>query len=151
MVTKIPRLELKSYKNLLNYLNIDFVYSPVKSMKDRNSFSFKVNQHIAKNLHKNDYQIQDLCGLVCLSRSQVYRKIKQEMGVTFSALLNNARLQKAISLLKNGQNNISTIANQTGFRDSSYFVKVFKRAYGTTPSKYRDKSHCRTNQFYQKS
>ena len=48
---------------------------------------------------------------------------------------------KAIELLKNKTENITYVAEKTGFTSASYFSKQFKKITGITPSEYSKKSH----------
>lgn len=56
---------------------------------------------------------------------------------TFSDYLKNLRLDKAKQLLKTSDLNLSEICEAIGYSDLAYFSKVFKKAIGVTPSKYR--------------
>ncbi|MCB0689496.1 MAG: helix-turn-helix transcriptional regulator [Saprospiraceae bacterium] len=108
-------------------------------MSTSSNFISKITRHIRKNVHKPDYQISDLCGEVKLSRSQVYRKIKEISGRTFTDLLYQARMDKSLTLLQSNQHNISEIASKVGFRDTSYFIRSFRKKYGVTPGQFRER------------
>ena len=41
--------------------------------------------------------------------------------------------------LANTRLSIHQVSEQVGILDSNYFVKLFKREYGETPSRYREK------------
>ena len=51
--------------------------------------------------------------------------------------LTELRVEKAKELLEDMTINVKDISQKVGFRDSSYFTKVFKRITGVTPSEYR--------------
>ncbi len=53
--------------------------------------------------------------------------------------LQELRLAEACRLLETGDHLISTVAERSGFPDSSYFVRFFKQKYGMTPASYRKK------------
>jgi transcriptional regulator GlxA family with amidase domain len=44
------------------------------------------------------------------------------------------RLRRARELLVTSQKNVSEVACATGFSDPLYFSRVFRRAFGVTPS-----------------
>ncbi|NGZ15281.1 AraC family transcriptional regulator [Vibrio aestuarianus] len=52
----------------------------------------------------------------------------------FKAILNNYRLQKALTLLQDPDNNMTEIAFQLGFSELSCFTRAFKRWTGEAPS-----------------
>ncbi len=73
---------------------------------------------------------------LALSVSQLYRKISTLTGLSPNALVKKFRLQKALSLLKQKQQNITQVAYRTGFTSPSYFTKCFKNHYGLLPAAY---------------
>lgn len=48
------------------------------------------------------------------------------------------RMQLAGGLLRNSSQSISEIAFQSGFNDSNYFSRQFRKCYGMTPRQYRE-------------
>lgn len=62
---------------------------------------------------------------------------RQVTGVTFKEHLNRVRVEEAERLLKNTDYPIIEIAVACGYRDQSYFTKVFKKYTGLTPRQYR--------------
>jgi len=68
--------------------------------------------------------------------SHLFRK---EMNTTFSDYLCKIRIEKAKGFLKEGNDmRIHEIAEKTGFNDSNYFAKTFKKIVGVTPKEYRN-------------
>ena len=55
------------------------------------------------------------------------------MGTGFIEYLNDYRLTIAGQKLKNSSDSVLTIAEECGFEHLSYFNRLFKRKYGTTP------------------
>ena len=63
---------------------------------------------------------------------------KEEMGENLSDYLNRLRAEKAASLLLTTNMTIGEIAKTCGFKDQSWFSKIFKKYTGFTPGKHRD-------------
>ncbi len=64
----------------------------------------------------------------------------QASGTSFTARVNELRLQKAFALLNErggGGRRISEIALQAGFSDISHFNRLFRARFGDTPSGVR--------------
>ena len=61
--------------------------------------------------------------------------IKQHTGTTFNCFLNAVRINHACADLLLGYSCAQT-AEQCGYNDPSYFVKVFRRIMGVTPREY---------------
>ena len=72
-----------------------------------------------------------------VSESSLSRQFKKETGHTFGQYLAKKRCEKAATLLKGTSLQIQEISGHVGYPDNNYFVKVFKRLYGVTPSEYR--------------
>lgn len=71
------------------------------------------------------------------SRSHLSHLFKANAGVSLRAYCNELRLVDAMGLLQSTDLSISEVAYQTGFDDVSYFIKLFREKYGTSPGKYR--------------
>ena len=54
-----------------------------------------------------------------------------------SDLLNQLRVNRASLLLRQTDKSLVQIALECGFRDQSYFTKVFRRVAGKTPREFR--------------
>lgn len=65
------------------------------------------------------------------------RQFKIFTGDSIFRYLTTIRIEKAKELLKIGYLSMEEIANQTGFCDSFYFSKVFKKETGVTPGKWK--------------
>ena len=59
------------------------------------------------------------------------------MGTSFIEYLNEYRLTMASRLLLSSDASILDIANEVGFDNLSYFNRLFKKRFLTTPSNYR--------------
>lgn len=97
------------------------------------SFVEKLQQLIAKHLADSTYTVERMASDVCLSRTQLFRKCKSLIGESPVELLRNTRLKKAHELLALGEGPISSVAEQVGFTDPSYFSKCYKGYFGSSP------------------
>ncbi|MGY3571753.1 helix-turn-helix transcriptional regulator [Vibrio paucivorans] len=109
----------------------------------------RVKEQAAK-LSKNDIRLQvcrvldeletlrginvDLVAKRLLTSSRTLNRRLADAQTTFKTLLNNYRLEKALTLLKNPNNNMTEIAFQLGFSELSSFTRAFKRWTGESPS-----------------
>lgn len=64
---------------------------------------------------------------------------RREMGQTFSAYLENYRLEKAQNLLQDVRYKVYEVAAAVGYSDPRHFGKVFKARTGRTPLEYRNR------------
>jgi len=65
--------------------------------------------------------------------------LKERLGIPFSEYLAIRRVQKAKELLKNEKLSVDEVADMVGYHDYSYFIRVFKKVTGISPSQYRKK------------
>ena len=90
--------------------------------------------------YSQDLGLPELAGHVGMSASHLSRLFSKEVGMSVSQYVAALRCEEAASLLKDSNLPIYEIAAYVGYTDNNYFVKVFKKHYGTTPSDYRMKN-----------
>lgn len=71
-----------------------------------------------------------------ISTSHLSRVFKQITGQTFERRLMVRRVELAKRLLLDPAYNVSQVAAQCGFADSSYFARVFRKIVGRSPAEY---------------
>lgn len=67
--------------------------------------------------------------------------LHRSLHMSFHTYLNGVRLREAEKRLLTTTSTVTEIAQQTGFGDSSYFIRQFRKIYGCTPLQYRLRSH----------
>lgn len=72
-----------------------------------------------------------------ISISHLSAMIKRETGHTFTEHITNLRIESAKELLAQGNITVSEVIELVGYHDYFYFLKLFKKCVGVTPSKYR--------------
>jgi two-component system response regulator YesN len=82
-------------------------------------------------------KVEEVARGACLSPSRLSHIIKDELGITLVDHIIKVRVDKAKTLLRNGELPISEIALEVGFPDQSYFTKVFKKVEKCTPKAFR--------------
>ena len=92
---------------------------------------------INENLSKEDLCVQDIADELALSRSKLYRKIKELTGKSANEMIRKMRLEKSKELLEITDMNIGEICYKVGFSSPSYYTKRFKEYTGLIPKEYR--------------
>ena len=90
-----------------------------------------------ENLSKEDLCVQDLADELALSRSKLYRKIKELTGKSANEMIRKMRLEKSKELLEITDMTIGEICYKVGFSSPSYYTKRFKEYTGLIPKEYR--------------
>lgn len=71
------------------------------------------------------------------SHEHVCRTCKTVTGMTPSEYINQIRVEHAAHLLRSGERSVEDICDVCGFANTSYFYRLFRQQYGTTPRRYR--------------
>lgn len=104
------------------------------SQSQDEQFTKRLKEQIELNLNNSEFSVEMLSETLGVSRTQLFRKTKQLMGVTPVDLIRRARLRKAQQLLLNTDTNIQQVAYEVGFTSPSYFTKCYKEFFGKSPS-----------------
>ena len=78
---------------------------------------------------------------VNLSSSYLCRVFKSEVGTSITSYLNNLRIRKAATLIKEQDFSLKEISAMVGIDDQLYFSRLFKKCMGISPSEYGKKFH----------
>ena len=97
----------------------------------------KFEEYIKSNI-ASELSIPDLEKHMAMGYSNIYRIVKSVSGRSLRDRLLHYRIEKAIELLSTTNRNISEIMQETGFNNSNYFSKAFKKATGMNPSRFRE-------------
>lgn len=95
-------------------------------------------QYIEEHYTQKIY-VEQLADVLYMGVDNFYKFFCAEMGTSPIQFVNNYRLKKAARLLRQTSFSMSIISETVGFQSTSYFTKLFKQAYGQTPSQYRKK------------
>ena len=98
----------------------------------------------ALNIINRSYSDENLCSNqigeeLGLSAGYLSRIFKKEMGITLSGMINEVRLREAVVKIVSTDETIKDIMESVGIYNQSYFVVLFKKKYGMSPSEYRSK------------
>lgn len=96
----------------------------------------KLLRFIQENYHK-PISLGEVAASAGISRSEAERCFKRYHACSPMNYVIQYRLRRAQELLLNSALSVKEISFQCGFRDSSYFVKVFRKHLGQTPAEYR--------------
>ncbi|MGQ4667994.1 AraC family transcriptional regulator [Metabacillus halosaccharovorans] len=115
----------------------------------KNSDKVRYNQDLNKHYiiveslkyieeHFRHASLYELAENLNLPHYTLSKEIKKATTYTFKELVQAKRLTIAKDLLENTSLSISSIVEEVGYENISYFYRVFKSKYGYTPKKFRD-------------
>lgn len=142
----VKPVRTKDLKQSINKILI----TPIKQSEETTNVttldtSMNQNEIITKALHyvENHYteniQLSSLAESLYLNPQYFSRLFKKELNMNFSEFLTLYRLEISKNLLRQTQSPIYAVASQSGFTDSAYYCKTFKKFFGISPLKYRNK------------
>ncbi len=91
-----------------------------------------MNDHYQENL-----TLAEMATRFYMNRYQICRLFKKQYGVHYQDCLCDVRMAAARALLGDPRYKLYEISTLVGFRDASYFGRVFKAKYGVSPRAYR--------------
>lgn len=100
------------------------------------AFIDQLHRIIRKNIPNTEFNIDAIASEMGLSRSAFYKKVKSLTGFAPVDLIKEFRLSYAVELLQTTNLSITEVAFRSGFADSSYFGKCFRKRYGLSPREY---------------
>ena len=89
-------------------------------------------------LHKG-WPAGRLAKFVNLSSSRLHQLFKEETGLPPAKYLRLLRMKHAGELLETSYLSVKEVMAKVGVTDESHFVRDFKKTYGLTPARYRER------------
>ena len=94
-------------------------------------------EYIKEN-YCRDITLEEVAGVVFMHPTYFSTLFKKEMGQSFVVYTNGLRMKKAGRLLCEGGLRAVEVSDMLGFRDVSYFNRVFKKYFGKSPLEYKE-------------
>ena len=91
-----------------------------------------IAEHYASHLY-----LENIAAHIGLCKSECCRLFKRYMKVSLFEFLLEYRIEQSLELLIHTNCSIVEVAEKSGFNDSNYYSKVFRKIKGCTPSGYR--------------
>ena len=93
---------------------------------------FYMEEHYAEKI-----SLEAIASNMYLSPIYISKLFKEEMGDSPINYLISIRLKKAASFLKDSNLTITEISSLTGYENTYYFSRLFKKKYGVSPKEFR--------------
>lgn len=85
----------------------------------------------------DDLRLETIAARFGYCPEHLSRRFHQETGLPYRMYCDRLRMRRAALLLHDTEADISSVAEQLGYSDSSSFIRAFRRIHGITPSAYR--------------
>ena len=120
------------------YWMLNCAYQQLSLAPHRNTPSDAIIRYLAEHFSNPDLNVEMAVNALGINRTKMNELLKAELGLTFTGYLNKLRLAEASRLLSESDScNIADIAYTVGYKNISYFNKLFKEEYGCTPKSFK--------------
>lgn len=107
------------------------------SSNEVHPFLLKLYDLVEAELSNPDLDMNQLCRLLGMSRSQVFKKLKALTGKSATNLIRSYRLHRGKEMLSKDDLTISEVAYEVGFTSLNYFSSSYYEEFGERPSSIR--------------
>ena len=147
-IEKIKSKSTRQFKAAANILDACTKYVLAKELvRPSGEVLIKqIEKYVDDNLGES-LDVSTLCRHFSISRTALYSAMNfyHEQGI--AEFIKHRRLEKARQFVKSSNLTVKEIAHSVGFDDYNYFLKVFKKHFGTSPKKMlRQERECITVQ-----
>ena len=80
--------------------------------------------------------IRELAQVAAMSETKLKQLFKQTFGTTIYTYYQQARMEEAAFLLKQGKYSVGEVGYELGFSNLSHFSRLFEKHYGLNPKRY---------------
>lgn len=99
--------------------------------------SEEIRNFIIAHYLEDTLSVQSICEAVKTNEKNLNVACRMATGMNVSAYIQQLRLDKAASMLRNSDARVNDILLSCGYNTPNAFFKAFKRVYGQSPSEYR--------------
>lgn len=85
-----------------------------------------------------DLSLKNIAKQLGVNPTYLSALFRKECDCTLTEYVNKKRMEQAASLLSKTDKLINAISYECGIQDTNYFIKLFKRYTGLTPTQYRE-------------
>lgn len=102
-------------------------------------FLERMQSIVEENIENENFQLEDLCREIGMSRSHLHRKLSALLGISPAHYIRRIRMERARQLLEDKAGNVSEIALQVGYASIATFSRAFRDTFGAPPSEFLKK------------
>ncbi|MBI0029019.1 helix-turn-helix transcriptional regulator [Gilliamella sp. B14448G11] len=124
---------------------LDLLNADIETASKTTSLFEAIRQYIDTHF-REDVTRDFLAKMFYISPNYLSHLFQREGKIGLNEYLNQIRLEYAKSLLKNYDLNVKEIAHASGFKDSNYFCRIFRKKTERSPSEYRRQYHSKLSQ-----
>ena len=114
-----------------------------KCTKSQAELAEQASSYMFEHMDKK-ITISELSEMMHVSQTQLKNSFRNYYGNSVYKYIRSRKMQKAASLLEEGQLSVMEIAGMFGYENCSKFAAAFRGEYGVSPSSYRKQHRVRS-------
>jgi AraC-like DNA-binding protein len=123
---------------ILNHFDIVHFYNDKPINENQLLRYYRIMKNIAEN-YGGKISMEAIAQEEYIGKNYTSQFWKRMMGINFTDYLNSRRTEIAQKLLLTTNLNLQEVSLKSGFSDTKYFYKNFKKWYGSTPFEHKKK------------
>lgn len=127
------------FYSLIYYLNCHAVANTIDNITTSNKIK-KALDYIHVHFRSEEISISSLADMCCVSETYFRKQFKSIYSMSPNQYIINLRLENASQLLQSGLYTVAEAAEKSGFNDTKYFSRVFKKHFGQSPREFQKNS-----------
>jgi YesN/AraC family two-component response regulator len=117
------------FKNICNKLSEKTSVTDIEYIQAIKKY---ITDHI-----EDDICLETVAKNLYISPHYLCKIFKKETNMGFNSFVTQCKMEKAKYYIMNSDKNINEISEKLDYKNTSYFIKMFKETYGKTPKQYR--------------
>jgi AraC-type DNA-binding domain-containing proteins len=135
-------LECKTVNEMHNVVSKTIIeickYVNAKAKSKNDKLVTTIIDYIDKNYCSESICITSIADAVDITENYLSHYFKEKMGSSVMKYIENLRIEKIKTLLKETELTLSDITQLTGFSNSAVLIRAFKKNEGITPGQFRE-------------
>ncbi len=127
---------VRNESDLMEFLKLAPYYMVIEPQTSALSITHRIRGILGDDFRQEMPSFEELTTLLNMSARTLRRRLEKE-GTSYQRIKDNARRDRAISMLSRDHLTVSEVAEQVGFSDPSAFHRSFKKWTGQSPGSYR--------------
>lgn len=113
-------------------------FSHLKTDEKQEQLANRVRDYVEAHMVEQP-NLQEVASYLYMNPAYISKRFKEETGETFTDYTHRLRMKRAVTLLADTNLKVGRISKELGYKDSSYFIRVFKREFNQTPHEFRNR------------
>ncbi|MFA6507003.1 MAG: AraC family transcriptional regulator [Treponemataceae bacterium] len=127
----LTSLLIQSTQNMLRSYNQN-------NKESANSSTFEKSLEWVRQNYTTNVSTKEVAARYLYNSNYYSKLFRAQTGMCLLEYINTLRISKAKTLLYQTEARVKEIANEIGFADEKYFMRVFKQIEGISPTQYRN-------------